>query len=76
MRYYESVAEWMLPHLKGRPVSLVRGPTGITGQLFFQKHDDKLSIPGMRELDPALWPEHPPLLEVPTREGAGRARRR
>jgi bifunctional non-homologous end joining protein LigD len=25
VRYYESVAEWMLPHLKGRPCSLVRG---------------------------------------------------
>ena len=65
-RYYESVAEWMLPHLKGRPVSLVRGPGGITGELFFQKHDDKLSIPGIRELDPALWPGHAGLLEVPT----------
>ena len=66
VRYYESVAEWMLPHLKGRPVSLVRGPGGITGELFFQKHDDKLSIPGIRELDPALWPGHAGLLEVPT----------
>jgi bifunctional non-homologous end joining protein LigD len=65
VRYYESVAEWMLPHLKGRPVSLVRGPTGITGQLFFQKHDDKLSIPGMKELDPSLWAGHAALLEVP-----------
>jgi bifunctional non-homologous end joining protein LigD len=66
VRYYESVAEFMLPHLKGRAVALVRGPTGIGGQLFFQKHDDKLTIPGMRELDPTFWPEHPPLLEVPT----------
>jgi len=66
VRYYESVAEWMLPHLKGRPVALVRGPTGITGELFFQKHDDKLSIAGLRELDPAYWPGHPPMLEVPT----------
>ena len=65
VRYYESIAEWMLPHLRGRPVSLVRGPQGITGQLFFQKHDDKLSIPGMKELDPALWPGHAALLEVP-----------
>jgi bifunctional non-homologous end joining protein LigD len=23
VRYYESVAEWMLPHLKGRPCSVV-----------------------------------------------------
>ncbi|HEX6704505.1 MAG TPA: DNA ligase D [Albitalea sp.] len=68
VRHYESVAERMLPHLKGRPVSLVRGPNGITGQLFFQKHDDKLSITGLRELDPALWPGHAALLEVPTAE--------
>src|SRR4030095_10404685 len=66
VRYYESVAEWMLPHLKGRPVSLVRGPNGIAGQLFFQKHDEKLTIAGVRELDPSLWPGHPALMEVPT----------
>jgi len=66
VRFYESIADWMLPHLKGRPVSLVRGPSGITGELFFQKHDDKLTIPGLRQLDPALWPGHPPLIEVPT----------
>jgi len=66
VRYYESVAEWMLPHLAGRPVSLVRGPSGIGGELFFQKHDDKLSIPGLRELDPQLWPGHPAMLELPS----------
>lgn len=65
VRYYESVAEWMLPHLKGRPTSLVRGPTGVTGELFFQKHDDKLSIPHVRKLPPGLWPDHAELLEVP-----------
>jgi len=68
VRYYESIGEWMLPHLKDRPVSLVRGPRGISGQLFFQKHDDNLSIPGLRELDPALSPGHAALLEVPTAE--------
>jgi bifunctional non-homologous end joining protein LigD len=68
VRYYETIAEWMIPHLKGRPVSLVRAPSGIDGQQFFQKHDDKLSIPGMRELDPALWEGHAALLEVPTAE--------
>jgi bifunctional non-homologous end joining protein LigD len=64
VRYYESVAQWMLPHLKGRPCSLVRGPTGVTGELFFQKHGEKIGIPGIRELDPALWPGHDALLEV------------
>lgn len=66
VRYYESVAEWMLPHLIGRPTSLVRGPTGVTGELFFQKHDDKLSIPHVRNLPANLWPGHAELLEVPT----------
>src|SRR5213075_147816 len=37
VRYYESIAERMLPHLAGRPVSLVRGPSGIAGPLFFQQ---------------------------------------
>ena len=68
VRYYESVAEWILPHLKGRPVSLVRGPTGVGGELFFQKHGDKLGIPGIRELDPALWPDHQALLEITNAE--------
>ncbi len=66
VRYYESVADWMLPHLKGRPCSLVRGPEGVGGQLFFQKHIESLQIAGIEELDAALWPGHAPLLEVPS----------
>jgi bifunctional non-homologous end joining protein LigD len=66
VRYYESVADWMLPHLKGRPCSLVRGPSGVGGELFFQKHIESLQITGIKELDAALWPGHAALLEVPT----------
>ena len=66
VRYYESVAEWILPHLKNRPVSLVRGPTGIAGELFFQKHGEKIGIPDIKELPPELWPGHPALLEIAT----------
>lgn len=65
VRYYESVAEWILPHLKDRPVSLVRAPEGITGELFFQKHAER-TIAGITELDAALWPDHAPLLAVNT----------
>jgi bifunctional non-homologous end joining protein LigD len=64
VRYYESIAEWILPHLKNRPVSLVRAPEGIAGQHFFQKHQETTKMPGMTELDPALWPGHSALLAV------------
>ncbi|NYH21260.1 DNA ligase D [Paraburkholderia bryophila] len=65
VRYYESVADWMLPHLKDRPVSLVRAPEDIGGELFFQKHSQKLSIPNV-EQHPGLDPGHPPLITVDT----------
>ncbi|EIF31336.1 DNA ligase D [Burkholderia sp. Ch1-1] len=65
VRYYESVADWMLPHLQDRPVSLVRAPEDIGGELFFQKHSQKLSIPNVTQ-HPGLDPGHPPLITVDT----------
>jgi bifunctional non-homologous end joining protein LigD len=35
--YYETVAPWLLPYLKDRPVVLTRYPDGIAGKSFFQK---------------------------------------
>ncbi|MDQ5831929.1 MAG: non-homologous end-joining DNA ligase [Actinomycetota bacterium] len=35
--YYERVAQWMLPHIKGRPLSLQRFPAGIGQRGFFHK---------------------------------------
>ncbi|MCE9657303.1 MAG: DNA ligase D [Burkholderiales bacterium] len=65
VRYYESIAERILPHLADRPVSLVRAPEGISGELFFQKHPET-RMPGLRVLDTALWPGHSALLAVDT----------
>ncbi|MFN3019571.1 DNA ligase D [Chryseobacterium sp. TY3] len=36
--YYQSVAQYILPHLKNRPLSLNRFPNGIEEQGFYQKH--------------------------------------
>ncbi|MCW1923926.1 DNA ligase D [Luteolibacter arcticus] len=36
-KYYERVGELMLPFVANRPLALLRAPSGITGELFFQK---------------------------------------
>ncbi|MDB5851773.1 MAG: ligD [Rhodoferax sp.] len=69
VRYYGLIGGLMMEHLKGRPVSLVRAPAGIGGQLFFQKHAEVEKLPGIRQLDPALYMSHPAMLEVAGREG-------
>jgi bifunctional non-homologous end joining protein LigD len=37
IEYYNLIAEWLLPHLKDRPMVLKRYPDGIKGKFFFQK---------------------------------------
>ena len=64
-RYYASIAEFMIPHMKWRPASLVRAPEGVAGELFFQKHADVRTMPGVKDL-PGLWEGHGSLLEVPS----------
>jgi bifunctional non-homologous end joining protein LigD len=36
--YYQQIADWLLPYLKNRPLSLVRCPEGQAKACFFQKH--------------------------------------
>jgi bifunctional non-homologous end joining protein LigD len=62
--FYEQIAPVLLPHLQDRAVSLVRAPAGIDGPHFFQKHLNGNRIPFVRELDAALFPEHPPLVTI------------
>lgn len=39
--YLDEVCDTMLPHVAGRPLSLVRCPGGVEQQCFFQKHHAK-----------------------------------
>jgi bifunctional non-homologous end joining protein LigD len=37
IEYYRSIAKWLLPHLRNRPLTLQRYPDGIDAQSFFEK---------------------------------------
>jgi bifunctional non-homologous end joining protein LigD len=58
-RYYESVAEWILPDLRQRPLSLVRCPQGPGQGCFYQKHIDK------------AWSEEIERVPIPESDGEG-----
>lgn len=54
-RYYDAVADTLLPHLAGRPMVFRRYPNGIAGHAFFQKDFDQATPPFVRKL--AVWSE-------------------
>lgn len=52
--YYTRVAPVMLPHLAGRPITLVRWPDGVDGNHFFEKNCPKHRPPWMTTVDMAV----------------------
>lgn len=58
--FYTEIADWVLPHIAGRPLSLLRCPGGVQEQCFFQKHrwaglgDAARLIPIANEKEPML----------------------
>jgi len=53
--YYRTVAPWLLPYLKNRPIVLTRYPDGITGKSFYQKDAPKF-IPDWLRTE-RMWSE-------------------
>ena len=53
-RYYAEVADWMLPHVANRPLTLVRCPDGAEAQCFYQRHLGMGASPGeLKQIDRA-----------------------
>lgn len=69
--YYERIAPLIMPHLKDRPVSWLRAPEGIKGEMFFQKHVEAARLDGILQLDPDLDPGHDPLVVIQNAAGLG-----
>ena len=61
-QYYEAVGEWMMPHVKGRPCSMIRMPDGINGeQNFFQRHTSKGQSSLITEVE--VWGDRKPYVQ-------------
>ena len=37
-RYYERIGDWILPHVAGRPLTLLHCPAGLTAPCHYLKH--------------------------------------
>src|SRR6185295_7145836 len=68
--YYEAVAPLMLPHVRGRPVTMERFPAGIDKKGFIQKDVSKgfpdwLERVEVPKKDGSVWISRMPALERP-----------
>ena len=57
--FYAEIADWILPHVTGRPLSLLRCPSGTGATCFFAKHpwqglDDSVGRVDVGEKEPML----------------------
>lgn len=48
IQYYVDVAPFILPHLKQRPVTLIRFPDGVEGEKFYEKNAPRFAPPWIK----------------------------
>ena len=49
-RYYDTIASAMLPHVEGRPLTLVRCGQGISGDCVYMKHSKLWAFPALKRV--------------------------
>jgi bifunctional non-homologous end joining protein LigD len=50
VRYYDAVADAMVPHLSGRPLTLLHCPKGLEGECHFMKHSKQWAPAAVRRV--------------------------
>ena len=71
VRYYQLVSDLMFQHLKYRPVSLLRAPSGLNGEMFFQKHAETEKLSGVKKIQQDNGKL--PLIEINKKDGLASA---
>jgi bifunctional non-homologous end joining protein LigD len=49
--YYVRISRYILPHLKDRPITLVRYPDGVRGNFFFEKNAPSFTPPWVKRVE-------------------------